>query len=76
MPEPLWTVLGAVSAGFIVHLWARRHGSAAGKAVWSLALLVPALGPLFYLAMYEAPGEQADDLQAVESDTEMESSRD
>lgn len=66
MPDPLWLVLGAVSLALVVNLWARGRGSPSKKAIWSLILFVPALGPLFYFAQYSAPGEQEESLQARE----------
>ena len=68
MPDPLWLVLGTVSLAMIANLWVRARGSRRKKTVWSLVLLVPALGPLFYLAQYSAPGEQEEGLQARDND--------
>ena len=67
MPDPLWLVLGTVSLAFVANLWVRGRGGIGKKATWSLILLVPALGPLYYLAMYDAPGEQEESLQAEET---------
>jgi hypothetical protein len=68
MPDPLWLVLGTVSLAMVVNLWVRGRGSRTKKAIWSLVLFVPALGPLFYLAQYSAPGEQEESLQARDND--------
>ena len=67
MPDPLWLVLGAVSLAMVANLWVRGRGTPTKKALWSLVLFVPALGPLFYLAQYSAPGEQEESLQARET---------
>ena len=48
----------------------RAGGSVAKKALWTPLLLVPAIGPLFYGAIYDAPSEQDEDLQAKETDTD------
>ena len=67
MPDPLWLVLGTVSLVMVANLWIRGRGSRSKKALWSLVLFVPALGPLFYLAQYSAPDEQEESLQAREN---------
>lgn len=47
----------SVSLCFVVHLWlARRGDPVIGRGVWTVILLVPLLGWLFYLAFYRAPG--------------------
>lgn len=49
----------------LVHLWRRRDGgSVAKRLAWSLALVVPLLGPIFYGALFTplsplADGERA-----------------
>jgi hypothetical protein len=71
---PGWTFWGLelVSVLCALHLWARAPGSAAKKVVWTFLVLVPVLGPLFYGAIYDAPGEQEEGLQAAESNLDAE----
>ncbi|MDB5221301.1 MAG: hypothetical protein JWO86_9228 [Myxococcaceae bacterium] len=73
MPGYLFWAIEAVGAGCVVHLWMRARGSITKKIVWTPLLLVPALGPLFYGAIYDGPPEQQDeDLRAAETDTDTE----
>ena len=46
-----------VSLALMNGLW-RREGTAGKKAFWSLALLIPVLGWLFYLAFYKVPASK------------------
>ena len=43
-----------VSLALMNGLW-RREGTAGKKAFWSLTLLIPVLGWLFYLPFYKVP---------------------
>ena len=70
MPGWVFWVLEAVSVACLIHLWARAPGSVAKKILWTPIALVPAIGPLFYGAIYDAPSEQED--QAAETDTDGE----
>lgn len=72
MSSWLFWALGAVSVLCVAHLWMRAGGSVTKKLLWTPVLLVPALGPLFYGAIYDAPPEQDEDLRAAESDTDDE----
>ncbi len=68
MPGPTFWVLEAVGALCVVHLWRRASGSAPKKAFWTVVVLVPVIGPLFYGALYEAPSVQDEDQRAAEDD--------
>ena len=46
-----------VSLALMNGLW-RREGTAGKKAFWSLTLLIPVLGWLFYLAFYKVPASK------------------
>ena len=57
-----------LSAACIVHLWGFKTGSVLRKAFWSLALLVPVIGPVFYAGVYRVPPKQPEMLQGVVQD--------
>ena len=46
-----------VSLALMTGLW-KREGTAGKKAFWSLTLLIPVLGWLFYLAFYKVPASK------------------
>jgi len=60
----------AVSVLATIHLWMKAGGSPLRKACWTPITLVPVLGPLLYGGMYSMPEEQAEGLQARETDTD------
>jgi hypothetical protein len=66
LEDPFLALSLAVSVGLILHLWLRRAGSLGQKILWSVALMVPLLGALFYLALYSAPPVQPEHLRARE----------
>ena len=72
MPGWVFWVLEAVSVACVIQLWARAPGSIAKKMLWTPIALIPVIGPLFYDAIYQAPPEQDEDLQANETDTDGE----
>ena len=41
-------VLEVVSVLAVAHLWSRRQIGLLAKALWTVFLLIPVLGPLFY----------------------------
>ncbi len=66
LEDPMIDVLGAVSIAMIAHLWLYRGGRPGQKLFWSLVLLAPLLGPLFYLALYVPPSVQPEHMRARE----------
>jgi hypothetical protein len=70
MPGWAFGVLELVSVLCALHLWTKAPGSAAKKTLWTVVVLVPIMGPLFYGAIYDPPSEQDDDLRAGETDTD------
>lgn len=60
--------LELLSLCFIAHLWIRRSGGTFGhKMVFSAVLLIPLLGPLYYLTLYSPPGPNRGADRASES---------
>ena len=64
----LWigfAVFEVIGVACVAHLWARRPARSVGQRLfWSVACLVPLVGPLAYGALYRPPsllteGEQA-----------------
>jgi hypothetical protein len=56
-------VLESISVLLILRLWARkRKTSLLFRLFWSLALLVPFLGPLFYGFVATSPDDHGEDL--------------
>ncbi len=51
----------------IVHLWFGRRAHWLRKVGWSVALLVPYIGPVFYGALFDALSSQPDNLRAQEN---------
>jgi hypothetical protein len=51
------------SLGCLVMLW-RTPASVGRKTLWTLVVVVPVLGPLFYGGLFDVPSRQSDDLQA------------
>ena len=71
MPETDTLLLLAsalLSAACIVHLWGFKAGSVLRKALWSVALLVPVIGPVFYAGVYRVPSKQPELLRGVAED--------
>lgn len=66
LQEPLFALSLTVSGVLILHLWIRRRGSVGQKILWSIILAVPLLGALLYLAFYNPPAAQSEDLRARE----------
>ena len=64
----VWTIAGLLSLCSIGHLWLRQSGKTLVKCLWTVPLLIPYLGPLFYFAMYEPPEPQELELRARLSD--------
>jgi len=52
----------------IVHLWVVRRARLLKRIAWSVALLVPYLGPLFYGALFEPLPAQPEHVRAREND--------
>ena len=54
----LYLILGLgwlLSIWLIVRLWAASRVSCMSKIAWSIVLLIPFFGPLFYGALFEVP---------------------
>ncbi len=51
----MWILIvsGVISAVAAIHLWARRPQRAWRKLAWTPVTLLPVVGPLLYLALYE-----------------------
>ncbi len=49
----------AIALWCVVNLW-RSRASKIRKMVWTLILLVPVVGPVYYGGMFEAPSVQPD----------------
>ena len=48
-------IAGSLSAGSLLHLWARSDRTLLSRRLWwSVVVLVPVAGPLFYGAMYRS----------------------
>jgi hypothetical protein len=52
-----------IALGCAVHLW-RRRASVLRKLFWTLVLLVPIVGPVFYGGMFEVPSIQPEGLRS------------
>ncbi len=52
------------SVACLVPLW-RASASVGRKLLWSVIVLVPVLGPLFYGGLFDVPSRQPDELQAA-----------
>jgi len=62
------TVSGMISAALILSLWVRsRHDHLLKRLGWSLVLLVPVIGWVFYGGLYRPPPVQPKDLRAQET---------
>ena len=57
----LITVSELVSVFAIVHMWWHRRMGKLAKVLWSLFLLVPILGPLFYAFLTNNPESHDED---------------
>ena len=56
---------GLISVALIVSLWVRhRHDHLLKRLGWSLVLLVPVIGWVFYGGLYRPPPVQPKDMQA------------
>jgi hypothetical protein len=55
--ELLWIVViaGIPSLACLVHLWLRRDAGFMRKSLWTFAVAVPIIGPLFYGSRFRAP---------------------
>jgi len=53
-----------VSVACLVSLWRQKAG-AGRKLFWSVVVLIPLLGPLFYGGLFELPSVQAESDRAV-----------
>ena len=57
-----------VSASLILCLWIRhRRDSLFKRCLWSLVLLVPVIGWIFYGGLYQPPSVQPEDMRAKET---------
>ena len=65
----LLTAGALLSIACLSHMWLFREGSIVRKAAWSVALLVPVLGPLFYAGLYRLPSKQDELLRAANEDS-------
>lgn len=62
------TVAGLIGAALILSLWVRYPRDAVLKRFfWSLVLLVPVIGWIFYGGLYRSPPVQPKDLRAQET---------
>jgi hypothetical protein len=50
----LLTIAEIVSLGFAVNLW-RERASLLRRLVWTPVVLVPVVGPIFYLGLFDVP---------------------
>jgi hypothetical protein len=50
----IFSFLGLVSLLCLIHLW-RKDGGLAYKLIWSVLVLIPLVGPLFYGGFYDPP---------------------
>jgi hypothetical protein len=70
----LWALVG-VSVVCVFHLWTQSGGSVMKKLVWSVVMMFPIMGPLFYGAIYDDGLSELDEgMRAAE--TEMDSEDD
>jgi hypothetical protein len=55
--ELLWiaVIAGLPSIACLVHLWLRRDAGVVRKSLWTFAVAVPIIGPLFYGSQFRAP---------------------
>lgn len=66
MDLAFWILCGVswlIALVCLFRLW-RRKDRLIVRLVWSLLLLVPILGPLFYAGFYRPPPVQSEDLRA------------
>gem|GEM_PF-3731747 len=69
MPDGVVAIgLELVSVACLVHLWRRAPGGVLHKVVWSVLVLVPVLGPLFYGGLYSVPEPHAESPSPFETD--------
>ena len=62
------TLSGLISVALIVSLWVRyRHDHVLKRLGWSLVLLVPVIGWVFYGGLYRPPPVQPKDMRAQET---------
>jgi hypothetical protein len=62
------TLSGVISATLILSLWVRhRRDTVLKRLGWSLVLLVPVIGWVFYGGLYRPPPIEPKDLQAQET---------
>lgn len=62
------TLSGLISAVLILTLWVRyRHDHVLKRLGWSLVLLVPVIGWVFYGGLYRPPPIQPKDMRAQET---------
>ena len=62
------TVSGLISAALILFLWVRhRRDTVLKRLFWSLVLLVPVIGWVFYGGLYRPPPIQPKDMRAQET---------
>jgi len=62
----IWIVIGgseAIALACLVHLW-RRQGTVSHKLFWSIALIVPVIGPLFFGALWRPLRPQPEEIRA------------
>jgi hypothetical protein len=60
----IWYLGFVISLLCVFHLWKRQDGGLVKKALWTVGLLAPYLGPLFYLPLYNPPSSQPMNLRA------------
>jgi hypothetical protein len=59
------TISGLISAALILSLWVRyRYDHLLKRLLWSLVLLVPVIGWVFYGGLYRPPPVQPKDMRA------------
>ena len=64
--SPFVTLLFAISAGLVLHLWLWRPGKPGQKILWTIVLAIPFLGAIVNFAFYEPPSVQPEHEQARE----------
>ena len=64
--DPILVVVQLLSLACVVHLWTRPT-QVWRKALWSLLVILPVAGPIFYGSLFDAPDVQAEVDRAVET---------
>lgn len=53
-----WFLVLSLSFFCLIHLWFVRKNKISAKLLWSIILLLPLLGPIFFLALSSPPSSR------------------